>query len=169
MCAWPCLTVFHPMDYISLGSSVHGIFQTRILEQFATSLSRGSSWPRDRTPISYVFCTGSKILYQEHHLGSPWTCMKERVKVVQSCPTLCDPKDLDHGILQARILEQVAFPFSRGVSQPRDQSPTLQVESLPAEPQGKPRQPWVFILSPSLYCFVGFAFSGKSYSWEHTV
>ena len=41
-----------------------------------------------------------------------------------------------HGILQARILGWVAFPFSRGSSQPR--SPTLQVESLPAEPQGKP-------------------------------
>ena len=34
---------------------------------------------------------------------------------------LCDPKDYTvHGILQARILEWVAFPFSRGSSQPRD-------------------------------------------------
>ena len=39
----------------------------------------------------------------------------------QSCPTLCDPMDCTvHGILQARILEWVAFPFSRGSSQPRD-------------------------------------------------
>ena len=37
-----------------------------------------------------------------------------------------------HGILQARILEWVAFPFSRESSQPRDQ--TLQEDSLPAEP-----------------------------------
>ena len=42
-----------------------------------------------------------------------------------------------HGILQARTLEWEAFPFSRGSSQPR--SPTLQVDSLPAEPQGKPK------------------------------
>ena len=36
------------------------------------------------------------------------------VKVTQSCPTLCDPRDYTvHGILQARILEWVAFPFSR--------------------------------------------------------
>ena len=43
------------------------------------------------------------------------------VKVTQSCPTLCDPIDyMVHGILQARILEWVAFPFSRGSSQPRD-------------------------------------------------
>ena len=35
-----------------------------------------------------------------------------------SCPTLCDPMDYRaHGILQARILEWVAFPFSRGSSQ----------------------------------------------------
>ena len=46
---------------------------------------------------------------------------KVKVKVIQSCPTLCDPTDyIVHGILQARILEWVAFPFSRGSSQPRD-------------------------------------------------
>ena len=37
-----------------------------------------------------------------------------KVKVAQSYPTLCDPMDYTvHGILQARILEWVAFPFSR--------------------------------------------------------
>ena len=46
-----------------------------------------------------------------------------KVKVTQSCLTLCDPMDYTvHGILQARILEWVAFPFSRGSSQPRDQT-----------------------------------------------
>ena len=45
----------------------------------------------------------------------------QKVKVTQSCPTLCDPMDCTvHVILQARILEWVAFPFSRGSSQPRD-------------------------------------------------
>ena len=44
-------------------------------------------------------------------------------KVAQSCLTLCDPMDdTVHGILQARILEWVAFAFSRGSSQPRDQT-----------------------------------------------
>ena len=48
------------------------------------------------------------------------------MKVAQSCPTLCNPMDCCppgssvHGILQARILEWVAFPFSRGSSKPRD-------------------------------------------------
>ena len=45
------------------------------------------------------------------------------VKVTQSCPTLCNPMDYTvHGILQARILEWVAFPFSRASSQPRDRT-----------------------------------------------
>ena len=44
--------------------------------------------------------------------------MKVKVKVTQSCPTLCDPMDhRAHGLLQARILEWVAFPFSRESSQ----------------------------------------------------
>ena len=46
---------------------------------------------------------------------------KSEVKLVQSCPILCDSVDYTvHGILQARILEWIAFPFSRGSSQPRD-------------------------------------------------
>ena len=45
------------------------------------------------------------------------------VKVAQSCPTLCDSMDYTvHAILQATILEWVAFPFSRGSSQLRDQT-----------------------------------------------
>ena len=41
------------------------------------------------------------------------------VKVTQSCPTLCDPMDyIVHGILQARILEWVAIPFSRDLPNP---------------------------------------------------
>ena len=46
--------------------------------------------------------------------------MKLKGKVVQSCPTLCDPMDcIVHGILQARILERIAVPFSRASFQPR--------------------------------------------------
>ena len=49
--------------------------------------------------------------------------MKVKVKVSQLCPTFCDPMDYTvHGILQARILDWVAFPFSRGSPQPRDQT-----------------------------------------------
>ena len=51
------------------------------------------------------------------------TMAKVKMKVTQSCLTLCDPMAYTvHGILQARILEWVAFPFSRGSSQPRDRT-----------------------------------------------
>ena len=63
-------------------------------------------------------------------LGSPalqadslLTELSGKPKVTQSCPTLCDPVAYTvHGILQARILERVAFPSSRGSSQPRDRT-----------------------------------------------
>ena len=46
-----------------------------------------------------------------------------KVKVTQSCLPLCDPMDYTvHGILQARTLEWVTFPFSRGSFQPRDRT-----------------------------------------------
>ena len=51
-------------------------------------------------------------------------------------------------ILQARILEWVSFPFTRESSQPRDQNPpVLQADSLPAEPQEKPKNTRVGNLS----------------------
>ena len=66
-----------------------------------------------------------------------------KVKFVQSCPTLCDPMNyIVHGILQARILEWGALPFSGDLLNPgiEPRSPALQVDSLPAEPQGKPKE-----------------------------
>ena len=62
------------------------------------------------------------LFFQYCHFSIYWKPYYT-VKVIQSCPTLCDPMDcIVHGILQARILEWVAFPFSRGSSQPRDQT-----------------------------------------------
>ena len=78
--------------------------------------------------------TGS-ILKAGLHLGPDcglWAIspvsMEGEGEVAQSCPTLCDPMDGNllgfsiHGILQARILEWIAISFSRGSSQPRDQT-----------------------------------------------
>ena len=64
-----------------------------------------------------------------------------KVKVTQSCPTLCDPMDYTvRGILQARILQRVAFPFCRDLPNPgiKQGSLALQVDSLPTELLGKP-------------------------------
>ena len=58
-----CPILWYPMDYSLPGSSVHGIFQARILEWDAISSSRGSSQPRDWTYISYISCIGLQILY----------------------------------------------------------------------------------------------------------
>ena len=49
--------------------------------------------------------------------------VRQKVQVAQSCSTLCNLMDYTvHGILQARILEWGAFPFSRRCSQSRDQT-----------------------------------------------
>ena len=54
------------------------------------------------------------------------TLCESESEVAQSCPTLCDPMDCSllgssvHGILQAKVLEQVAISFSKGSSRPRD-------------------------------------------------
>ena len=49
-----------------------------------------------------------------------------KVKITELYPTLCDPMDYTvHGILQARILEWVAFPFSRGIFLAQGSNPGL--------------------------------------------
>ena len=53
---------------------------------------------------------------------------KSESEIAQSCPTLCDPMDCSlpgssvHGIFHAIVLEWIAISFSRGSSQPRDQT-----------------------------------------------
>ena len=99
------------------GSSVHGISQPRLLEWGAICYSRGSSQPSllHRQADSLHWATREGLI-DHYELEST-----SEVKFAQSCLTLCDPMDSRvHGILQARILEWVAFPFFRGSSQPRD-------------------------------------------------
>ena len=77
-----------------------------------------------------------ELIYTLHAAGHHWKKKKKtntvvsivKVLVIQACPTLCDPMDCSlqgssvYGILQARILEGVAIPFSRVSSQPRNQT-----------------------------------------------
>ena len=56
------VTLCDPRACSPPGSSVHGIFQARILEWVAISSSRGSSQPRGRTHISSVSCIGRRVL-----------------------------------------------------------------------------------------------------------
>ena len=58
-----CLTLRDLMDYSLPGSSVHGVFQARILEWVVISYSRGTSQLKDRTCISMSDCKGMSYLY----------------------------------------------------------------------------------------------------------
>ena len=74
------------------------------------------------------------------------------MKVAQLCLTLCDPMDYTvHGILQAKILKWVALPSPGDFPCPgiEPRSPTLQADSLPAEPPGKPKNTGMGSLSLS--------------------
>ena len=65
------LTLCDDMDCSPQGSSIHGIFQARILEWVAIPSSRECSGPRNRTQVSSVSCIGRRVLYHQRHLGSP--------------------------------------------------------------------------------------------------
>ena len=118
----------NPMDYNPPDSSVHGIFQARILEQVAISSSR------DSTCISFVSC------------------------IAQLCLTLCDPMDSSppgsfvHGVLQIRILGWLRFLFqwifpTQGLIPCLLHLLHLEVNYFPSEPPGKPKNTGVGSLS----------------------
>ena len=64
-----CPTLCNPMDYSPPGSSVHGIFQARILESVVISFSRGSSPPRDWT---WVSCIAGEKFVKIKYFNNVW-------------------------------------------------------------------------------------------------
>ena len=88
--AQSCPTLSDPMDGSLPGSSIHGIFQARVLEWGAMAFSRGSPQPRDRTQVS---CIVSKTLYRLSHQGSPQsiTIMAPNVSYLSISVPLCVP------------------------------------------------------------------------------
>ena len=145
-----CPTLFDPKDCRPPGSSVHEILQARILEWVAIPFSNpgikpGSSslqvdsycqshWGSPRALLIHINLGRSDLMRNEGNLknNSLFTLkVMWKIKLVQE---YCQRKSESHsvesdslrpmayGILQARILEWVAFPFSRGSSQPRDQT-----------------------------------------------
>ena len=68
-----CPTLCDPIDGSPPGSSVHGIFQARILEWVATPFSQGSSWPRDWTHVSCVSCIAGRFF--THWATNPTHCV----------------------------------------------------------------------------------------------
>ena len=70
-----------------------------------------------------------------------------KVKIAQSCPTLCDPMDWSMEFSRPEYWSGQPFPSPEDLPNPgiKPRSPTLQVDSLPAEPQESPRIPeWVY-------------------------
>ena len=87
-CCSVCPTLCDPMDCSLLGSSVHGIFQARVLEWAAISFSRGSSWPRDRAQVSCI--AGRRFTIWATREALDFNSV-QFTSVAQSCPPLCDP------------------------------------------------------------------------------
>ena len=139
------------IDCSLLGSSVHGILQASILEWVAISFSRGSARPRNQTQVfctgGIVFThwatREAKYVNQHNHVSITFIYKSRfwagfdlwfslltsdlKVLLIKKKKVYgCKWKWLSHirlfGILQARILEWVAFPFVRGSSQPQVQT-----------------------------------------------
>ena len=83
---------------------------------------------------------------------------ESEIEVAQLCPTLCHPMDCSlpgspvHGLFQARILMWVAISFSRGSSQPRNETWVFRIVGRPSEPPGKSFWLyWVFVASRAFF------------------
>ena len=78
-------------------------------------------WQFSISEYTWSFIVWSGFFPFQEPLAWDFPGFPVKVKVTQSCLTLCDPMDYAVcGILQARLLEWVAFPFSKGPSQPQD-------------------------------------------------
>ena len=130
-CTQSCLTLCDPLDCGLPGSSVPGIR----LEWVTISYSSGFF-----TQVIHSAFFFSKVC--DALATPPWT---RPLSCLTPCNSVdCSPPGFSvHGVLQTRILEWVAIPFSRGPSWPRvePQFPTLQANSLLCEPPGKSSEP----------------------------
>ena len=133
--AQSCLTLCDPMDCSLPGSSVHGIFQARVLEWSAIAFSN-FNLTKPQISVRSLFYRQEIADSQRHKITFPVSRLPltlremehlaQCVLVTESCQTLCDPMDCSlpgssvHGIFQARILPSVIISSSRGSSQPRD-------------------------------------------------
>ena len=141
-----------------------GVLQARILEWVAMASSRRSSQPRDLTQVSCIADGFFTIWSTKEALILP-------VKSLQSCPTLCDPKDGSPpgspvpGILQARTLEWVAISLSnvwkKSESEVAQSCPTLSdpMDQVPPSVGFSRQEYWSGVpllqVTCTLICFLG--------------
>ena len=121
MVAQLCLTLCSPINCSPPGSSVHGIFQARILECVAVSFSRVSSWPRDRTCVSSI---DRQILYNldtwEAHLVTKYTqlymymciCILVYVCSMKTYTILCLGKHVARTVLLWKMSQWLSTAWS---------------------------------------------------------
>ena len=137
-----CPTLWDPP-----GSSVHGILRAKTLDWVAMPSSRGSSRPRDRTHICFLYWQAGSL--PRSHQGIHGTKIKRmisEVKVTQSCPTLVTPWTVAHkvplsmGFSRQEYWSGLPFPSSGNLPDPgiEPMSSALQADSLLTELGGKP-------------------------------
>ena len=151
-------TLCNPVDCSPPGSSIHGIFQARVLEWIAISFFRGSSWPRDWTQVSLI--AGRCFTIWAIREG-PWEiqfilyfnvivymrgCLNcfSHVQLFVTLWNVAHYDPLSMGILQAIILAWIAMPSFQGLFLTQGLNPCLlcllhwQAGSLPLVPHRKP-------------------------------
>ena len=127
--AQSCPTLCDPVDCSLQGSSVHGIFQARVLEWVAISFSRGSSRPRDRTCVAHTSCiefSSVHSLSRVRVFATPWTV------ACQAPPSMGFPRQ--------KCWSGLPFHSPGDLPNPGIEpgSRVLQADALSSEPPGKP-------------------------------
>ena len=112
------------MFFISFSQHIYLNYNCLLFVFLLTILFWSSKDERSKNFWKFLIHKNGNFMEFKTPSGISFHFLKQvKVKVTQSCPTLCDSMDYRvHGILQARILEWVAFPFSRRSSQPRDRT-----------------------------------------------
>ena len=105
LCPTPC----DPMDCSLPGSSVHGIFQARVLEWVSISFSRGSSWPRDQTQVSHI----------AGRCFTAWATRKAQMLIKKSSRITADG-DCSHEIKRHLLLGRKAMTNPDSILKSRD-------------------------------------------------
>ena len=113
-----CLTLCDPIDSSPPGSTIPGILQARTLEWVAISFSNAGKGNMQVKSLSRVQLFWTRWTAADQAPPPMFLAAADAAKLLQSCPTLCDPIDSSPpgstipGILQARTLEWVAISFS---------------------------------------------------------
>ena len=164
-----CLTLCNPMDCNPPGSSVHGIFQARILEWAAISFSKGSSWGRDWTCMSYSPALAGAF-FTTSALFRPEWCKKSFDTWVANARRLCVSNLWKNSHTQCTSLNLLPFPLLQFITAGpfQQNTPTCSNRSLQPLAQSSAPSPSIIIHShvsqkPGLF-FCGFLLAQLPFS-----